>query len=136
MLPIVKCIAVAVACCVSAHVFSLQAVFCTTSRKTPDAALTLISTLVKSRRYNFTSWAIQLNEVTPGLEKKLAPTDCRLRPDQHYTELGEYDKVRAWQTLGDEPRTHQIPRATPSIRGSAVLTIDPRLGEAGLLTCQ
>ena len=50
-------------------------------------------------RYCFTTWAIQLNEITPGLEKKLAPTDCRLRPDQHYTELGEYDKVRLAASL-------------------------------------
>ena len=45
------------------------------------------------RRYNLTQWAIQLNELTPGLKQKLAPTDCRLRPDQRFTELGEYDKV-------------------------------------------
>jgi hypothetical protein len=44
-------------------------------------------------RYNLTRWAIQLNEITPGLQEKLAPTDCRLRPDQHYLELGEYDQV-------------------------------------------
>ncbi|CAL8470152.1 g9694 [Coccomyxa elongata] len=46
-------------------------------------------------RYNLTKWAIQLNEITPGLEKKLAPTDCRLRPDQHHLELGEYDQANA-----------------------------------------
>ena len=36
---------------------------------------------------------MKLNETTPGLEKKIAPTDCRLRPDQHYMEIGEFDKV-------------------------------------------
>ena len=46
-----------------------------------------------SCRYNLTQWAIQLNEITPGLKEKLAPTDCRLRPDQHHLELGEYDQV-------------------------------------------
>ena len=46
------------------------------------------------RRYNLTGWAIKLNEVTPGLEERLAPTDCRLRPDQHFLELGQYDQVR------------------------------------------
>ena len=45
------------------------------------------------RRYNLTGWAIKLNEVTPGLEEHLAPTDCRLRPDQHSLELGQYDQV-------------------------------------------
>lgn len=44
-------------------------------------------------RYHLTSWAIALNEVRPGDEKLLAPTDCRRRPDQHFLELGEYDKV-------------------------------------------
>ncbi|CAK0773385.1 hypothetical protein CVIRNUC_004060 [Coccomyxa viridis] len=44
-------------------------------------------------RYNLTQWAIQLNEITPGLKEKLAPTDCRLRPDQHHLELGEYDQA-------------------------------------------
>lgn len=36
---------------------------------------------------------MKLNEMTPGLEQKIAPTDCRLRPDQHYMEVGEFDKV-------------------------------------------
>lgn len=44
-------------------------------------------------RYNLSAWAIKLNEITPGLEEKLAPTDCRLRPDQHATEAGDYDEV-------------------------------------------
>lgn len=42
-------------------------------------------------RHNLTSYAMKLNEVTPGLKEKLAPTDCRLRPDQRATEVGEYD---------------------------------------------
>mmetsp|Transcript_19049 Transcript_19049/g.57551 ORF Transcript_19049/g.57551 Transcript_19049/m.57551 type:complete len:776 (+) Transcript_19049:336-2663(+) len=44
-------------------------------------------------RYNLTGWAIKLNELTDGLEGKLAPTDCRLRPDQRATELGNYDEA-------------------------------------------
>lgn len=44
-------------------------------------------------RYNLTGWAIKLNEITPGLDHKLAPTDCRLRPDQHYMETGDFDKA-------------------------------------------
>ncbi|GAB4834216.1 Oxysterol-binding protein- protein 2A [Ancistrocladus abbreviatus] len=45
-------------------------------------------------RYNLTSFAITLNELTPGLQK-LPPTDSRLRPDQRYLENGEYDKANA-----------------------------------------
>lgn len=37
--------------------------------------------------------SIMLNELTPGLDGKVAPTDCRLRPDQHCLELGQYDQV-------------------------------------------
>lgn len=44
-------------------------------------------------RYNLTQFAIQLNEMTPGLEEKLPPTDCRLRPDQSSLEQGYFDKV-------------------------------------------
>ena len=42
-----------------------------------------------------TSWAIKLNEITPGLRENLAPTDCRLRPDQHATEVGQYDEANS-----------------------------------------
>lgn len=48
---------------------------------------------MRLRRYNLTGWAIKLNEITPGLDQRLAPTDCRLRPDQHATEKGDYDEV-------------------------------------------
>lgn len=46
-------------------------------------------------RYNLTSFAIQLNELTPGLQEKLPPTDSRLRPDQRHLENGEYEKANA-----------------------------------------
>ncbi|KAK4748545.1 hypothetical protein SAY87_015131 [Trapa incisa] len=46
-------------------------------------------------RYNMTSFAITLNELTPGLQEKLPPTDSRLRPDQRHLENGEYDKANA-----------------------------------------
>ncbi|KAH6792706.1 binding protein 2A [Perilla frutescens var. hirtella] len=44
-------------------------------------------------RYNLTSFAITLNELTPGLKEKLPPTDSRLRPDQRHLENGEFDKA-------------------------------------------
>lgn len=46
-------------------------------------------------RYNLTSFAITLNELTPGLKEKLPPTDSRLRPDQRHLECGEYDLANA-----------------------------------------
>lgn len=44
-------------------------------------------------RYNFSKFAITLNELLDGLEEKVAPTDCRLRPDQRCLEIGLYDQV-------------------------------------------
>ncbi|KAH1245322.1 Oxysterol-binding protein-related protein 1C [Glycine max] len=57
-------------------------------------------------RYNFTRFAITLNELTPGLKEKLPPTDSRLRPDQRYLENGEYDMANA-EKLRLEQRQRQ-----------------------------
>lgn len=38
--------------------------------------------------YNFTNFAMSLNELEPGMEAVLAPTDCRLRPDIKAMENG------------------------------------------------
>ncbi|CAN1152189.1 Oxysterol-binding protein-related protein 1D [Linum perenne] len=50
---------------------------------------------VTKTRYNFTPFAITLNEVTPGLLEKLPPTDSRRRPDQRFLENGEYELANA-----------------------------------------
>ncbi|XP_015684875.1 oxysterol-binding protein-related protein 2, partial [Protobothrops mucrosquamatus] len=42
-----------------------------------------------SQMYNFTSFAVTLNELEKGMEDILAPTDCRLRPDIRHMENGE-----------------------------------------------
>lgn len=42
--------------------------------------------------YNFTSFAMTLNELEPGAERLLAPTDCRLRPDVRAMENGDIGK--------------------------------------------
>ncbi|KAL2634717.1 hypothetical protein R1flu_006196 [Riccia fluitans] len=46
-------------------------------------------------RYGFSSFAITLNELTPGLKERLPPTDSRLRPDQRHLENGEYEDANA-----------------------------------------
>eukprot|EP00899_Mesostigma_viride_P007189 jgi/Mesvir1/16471/Mv25057-RA.1 len=46
-------------------------------------------------RYNFTSYAITLNELTDDLKERIAPTDSRLRPDQRCLEQGRYDQANA-----------------------------------------
>jgi len=40
------------------------------------------------KMYNFTSFAVSLNELEKGMEAILAPTDCRLRPDIRNMENG------------------------------------------------
>lgn len=57
-------------------------------------------------RYNLTAFSIQLNELTPGLDKKVAPTDCRLRPDQFFTERGMWDEAN-----GEKQRLEHKQRA-------------------------
>ncbi|OAE34742.1 hypothetical protein AXG93_2528s1070 [Marchantia polymorpha subsp. ruderalis] len=46
-------------------------------------------------RYGFSSFAIALNELTPGLKERLPPTDSRLRPDQRHLENGEYEDANS-----------------------------------------
>lgn len=81
-------------------------------------------------RYNFTRFAITLNEVTPGLKEKLPPTDSRLRPDQRCLENGEYEmanseklrleqrqrQARKMQESGWKPRWFAKDRATGTYR--------------------
>ncbi|XP_029013033.1 oxysterol-binding protein-related protein 2-like [Betta splendens] len=43
--------------------------------------------------YNFTNFAMALNELSPGMEAVLAPTDCRFRPDIRAMENGDMDKA-------------------------------------------
>nr|KAF6471520.1 hypothetical protein HJG59_010919 [Molossus molossus] len=44
-----------------------------------------------AQMYNFTSFTVSLNELPAGMEKVLAPTDCRLRPDIRSMENGNMD---------------------------------------------
>ncbi|QHN94064.1 oxysterol-binding protein-related protein 1C isoform X2 [Arachis ipaensis] len=81
-------------------------------------------------RYNFTRFAITLNELTPGLKEKLPPTDSRLRPDQRYLENGEYEmanseklrleqrqrQARKMQERGWKPRWFAKDKATGTYR--------------------
>jgi len=46
----------------------------------------------QKEQYNFTSFAITLNELQPSLKAVISPTDCRLRPDQRLFEEGKLDE--------------------------------------------
>ncbi|XP_010529486.1 PREDICTED: oxysterol-binding protein-related protein 2A-like isoform X2 [Tarenaya hassleriana] len=66
-------------------------------------------------RYNLTSFAITLNELTPGLQikEKLPPTDSRLRPDQRHLENGEYEKAN-----GEKQRLERRQRMSRKLQES------------------
>ena len=62
--------------------------------------------------YGFTSFGITLNEITPDLNGKLAPTDSRLRPDVRALEEGNLDvaeeeKARVEELQRDRRRKGQ-----------------------------
>ncbi|KAJ6939337.1 hypothetical protein NC651_005701 [Populus alba x Populus x berolinensis] len=65
-------------------------------------------------RYNLTRFAITLNELTPGLEEKLPPTDSRLRPDQRYLENGEFDMANS-EKIRLEQRQRQAERCKSGV---------------------
>lgn len=44
--------------------------------------------LISPQMYHFTNFAMALNELEPGMEAVLAPTDCRFRPDIRAMENG------------------------------------------------
>ncbi|XP_031562391.1 oxysterol-binding protein-related protein 1-like [Actinia tenebrosa] len=61
--------------------------------------------------YNFTSYAIQLNELLPGDDKKLPPTDSRFRPDCRTLENGDLDRATAEKIrLEEKQRTNRKER--------------------------
>ncbi|KAH8169279.1 oxysterol-binding protein [Sarocladium implicatum] len=55
-----------------------------------------------AQAYGLTAFAAGLNEVTPIEKGKMAPTDCRLRPDQRMAEEGNLDGAEEWKTKLEE----------------------------------
>ncbi|KAF2458495.1 Oxysterol-binding protein-domain-containing protein, partial [Lineolata rhizophorae] len=54
------------------------------------------------KRYGFTAFAAQLNEVTDAERGRLPPTDSRLRPDQRALEDGDVDRAEALKARLEE----------------------------------
>lgn len=46
-----------------------------------------------AQMYNFTNFAMSLNELEPGMEAIISPTDCRFRPDIRAMENGNMDEA-------------------------------------------
>ena len=58
--------------------------------------------------YGMTTFAAGLNEITSVEKDKMAPTDCRLRPDQRMAEEGKLDDAELWkQKLEDAQRARR-----------------------------
>uniref|UniRef100_A0A3P9HY51 Oxysterol-binding protein n=1 Tax=Oryzias latipes TaxID=8090 RepID=A0A3P9HY51_ORYLA len=65
-----------------------------------------------SRMYNFTTFAMSLNELEPGMEAMLAPTDCRFRPDIRAMENGNIDEAsKEKERLEEKQRAARKERA-------------------------
>lgn len=52
--------------------------------------------------FNLTPFAITLNDCPEDLKAVMAPTDCRLRPDQRAFENGEYERANTLKQMQEE----------------------------------
>eukprot|EP00028_Trichosphaerium_sp_Am-I-7-wt_P004415 CAMPEP_0168532826 /NCGR_PEP_ID=MMETSP0405-20121227/16592_1 /TAXON_ID=498012 /ORGANISM="Trichosphaerium sp, Strain Am-I-7 wt" /LENGTH=933 /DNA_ID=CAMNT_0008558529 /DNA_START=42 /DNA_END=2843 /DNA_ORIENTATION=- len=73
------------------------------------------------KQYNFTSFSIELNELTPGLEDKLPATDTRLRPDQRAMENGDITVASK-----EKERLENLQRARRKLREANKEEWEPR----------
>uniref|UniRef100_A0A8C2E2T1 Oxysterol-binding protein n=2 Tax=Cyprinus carpio TaxID=7962 RepID=A0A8C2E2T1_CYPCA len=65
-----------------------------------------------TQMYNFTNFAMTLNELEPGMIGVIAPTDCRLRPDIRAMENGDIDTAsREKERLEEKQRAARRERA-------------------------
>lgn len=55
-----------------------------------------------AQTYGLTTFAAALNEITSLEKDKMAPTDCRLRPDQRMAEEGDLDGAEEWKVKLEE----------------------------------
>jgi hypothetical protein len=52
--------------------------------------------------FNLTPFAITLNDCPEALKPYVAPTDCRVRPDQRAFELGRYERANDLKIMQEE----------------------------------
>jgi hypothetical protein len=89
--------------------------------------------------FNQTEFAMTLNQIWPGMDKDVCPTDSRLRPDQRAMEDGDYDKASLEKSrLEDKQRKARKAREEAIAKGEAepwspkwfVADIEPDTGES------
>ncbi|KAF3860158.1 hypothetical protein F7725_000413 [Dissostichus mawsoni] len=67
---------------------------------------------LSTQMYNFTNFAMCLNEMEPGMEGTVAPTDCRFRPDIRAMENGLIEEAsREKERLEEKQRASRKERA-------------------------
>ncbi|XP_034000761.1 oxysterol-binding protein-related protein 2-like isoform X1 [Trematomus bernacchii] len=67
---------------------------------------------LSTQMYNFTNFAMSLNEMEPGMEGTVAPTDCRFRPDIRAMENGLMEEAsREKERLEEKQRASRKERA-------------------------
>ncbi|KAJ9584691.1 hypothetical protein L9F63_020973, partial [Diploptera punctata] len=72
--------------------------------------------------YQFTLFAMSLNEMEEGMKNRLCPTDCRLRPDIRKLEEGDIDGAAAEKTRLEEKQRD----ARKARKGKKALDWSPR----------
>ncbi|KAI3357483.1 hypothetical protein L3Q82_015891 [Scortum barcoo] len=86
-----------------------------------------------AQMYNFTSFAMTLNEVEPGMERLLAPTDCRLRPDIRAMENGDIDTASTEkERLEEKQRASRRERSKDEEDWSTSLSFLPIMASGAL----
>lgn len=59
------------------------------------------------KSYGFTYWAMSLNQLLPGMQDEIAPSDSRLRPDQRAYEEGRLDEADRLKNELEEAQRHR-----------------------------
>ncbi|KAK0085731.1 hypothetical protein PV325_004516 [Microctonus aethiopoides] len=84
--------------------------------------------------YQFTQFAMALNELEPGMSQRLCPTDSRLRPDIRKLEMGDQDgaaneKVRLEEKQRDSRKSKKHKKVTDTIPRWFQYTTNPYTGQ-------
>ena len=73
--------------------------------------------------YNFSKYACELNEEEDGV----SPTDSRLRPDQRFMELGQWDDANT-EKVRLEEKQRSVPKIIPMWKGHSEEKNNPGKG--------
>jgi hypothetical protein len=72
------------------------------SSSSPEFILLWRNTVKPPAPFNLTPFAITLNDCPESLKPIVAPTDCRVRPDQRAFEMGKYERANDLKLAQEE----------------------------------